>query len=347
MKYPYPVMYKNVYKYDDMKRSEHMAVRNTVGWYLWTHQIVEVSGKDAIDFLEMVFPKNIGNLNIGRERYTTMLDENASIIDDVVVIRMGEQKFWISTLFKTYMFAWFEAHKGDFDVVWTDETPNWEMYAVQGPKSLEMVNALVKEPVDEQKFFEFKANEIDGVFVYINRAGFTGEKFGYEIYIAAADAPALEEKLRALAPKFGGKEVTEFQVMAWTLPTEAGFYYMRDLRHTNPYEVGLEGGINFNKNFIGKDALIKIRDEGAEREVVFFTVEEADIHIKGRHLGSEGEKVFVDGEEEEIGRVMKIVYSYVKEINYGTIICKKGFLKPGDKVMLHGHEALIIDGSIL
>ena len=47
MKYPYPVMYQNVYCYDEMKRAEHMAVRETVGWYLWTHQIVEVTGKDA------------------------------------------------------------------------------------------------------------------------------------------------------------------------------------------------------------------------------------------------------------------------------------------------------------
>ena len=51
MKYPYPVMYQNVYCYDEMKRAEHMAVRETVGWYLWTHQIVEVTGKDATVFL--------------------------------------------------------------------------------------------------------------------------------------------------------------------------------------------------------------------------------------------------------------------------------------------------------
>ena len=93
-------MYKNVYKYDEMKRSEHMAVRTAVGWYLWTHQLVEVTGPDCTAFLEMMFPKNIGNLAVGRERYTTMLDENGEIIDDVVVFRMAEQKYWVSTLFR-------------------------------------------------------------------------------------------------------------------------------------------------------------------------------------------------------------------------------------------------------
>lgn len=339
MNYPYPVMYKNVYKYDEMKRSEHMAVRNTVGWYLWTHQLVEVTGADCIEFLEYIFPKNIGTLSIGRERYTTMLNEKGEIIDDVVVFRMDDKKFWISTLFRADMFLWFEAHKGAFDVSWTDITPQWEMYAVQGPRSLEMVNALAASPVDDQKFFEIRANEIDGVSVYINRAGYTGEKLGYEIYFPKAEAPAMETKLRTLAETLDGREVTEFQVMAWTLPCEAGFFYMRDLRHTNPFEVGLEGGINWEKDFIGKEALAKVREEGAAREVFGFTVADVDIHIKGRNMGNEGEFVYKDGEY--IGRCMKITYSYVNEINNGTVICKKGVLKHGDKVMMHGHEAII------
>lgn len=96
---------------------------------------------------------------------------------------------------------------------------------------------------------------------------------------------------------------------------------MRDLRHTNPYEVGLTAGFDWDKDFIGKEALAAIRDNGAEREVVGFTVAEKDIHIKGRNMGNEGEKVFLDGEE--IGRVMKITYSYVLDTNNGTIICKR------------------------
>lgn len=345
MEYPYPVMYKNVYKYDDMKRGEHMAVRNTVGWYLWTHQLIEVTGKDSAVFLDMIFPKNIRNLAVGRERYTTMLDEKGEIIDDVVVFRMDTEKFWISTLFRVELQRWLAAHKGEFQAEWTDITNQWEMYAVQGPKSLEMVNALVKEPVDGQKFFEIKDNEIDGIPVYINRAGYTGEKLGYEIYYPKAEAPTQEKKLRALAESLGGKEVTEFQVMAWTLPCEAGFYYMRDLRHTNPFEVGLGDGIHWDKEFIGKEALAAIRDAGAAREVVGFTVADADIHIKGRNMGNEGEKVFVDGEE--IGRVMKITYSYTREINNGTIICRKGALKAGDKILIHGHEAVICSPKFL
>lgn len=80
-------MYKNIFKYDEMKRSEHMAVRNTVGWYFWTHQILEITGPDATAFLEYMYPNKIGNLAVGRDRYTTMLNEQGEIIDDVVIMR--------------------------------------------------------------------------------------------------------------------------------------------------------------------------------------------------------------------------------------------------------------------
>lgn len=337
--------YKNVYKYDDMKRSEHMAVRATVGWYLWTHHLVEVTGEDAAAFLDKIFINNISSLKMGHERYTCMLDENAEIIDDVVVFRFEEQRFWISTLFAHYLIPWFDAQRGNARVEYTDITKAWDMYAVQGPKSLEAINSLVAKPVDEQKFFSIADNEIDGIPVKINRAGFTGEKLGYEVYIPAEKGDEVEEKIRAAVEKLGGKEVTEFQVMAWTLPTEAGYYYMRDLRHVNPLEVGLDKGINWDKEFIGRDALLKIKEEGPAREMVGFTVPDVDIHIKGRHLGCEGECVMKDGEC--VGRCTKIVYSYVKEINNGYIIAQKGTLKNGDKVTMHGHEAIICDKRFL
>ncbi len=93
---------------------------------------------------------------------------------------------------------------------------------------------------------------------------------------------------------------------------------------------------------MGKEALECVRNEGPAREVVGFTVEEADIHIKGRHMGNEGEFVF-DVEGNNVGRCMKITYSYVNEVNNGTIICAKGALKPGDSAFTHGHEAIICE----
>lgn len=334
-------MYKNIFKYDDMKRSEHMAVRNSVGWYLWTHQLVEVTGADAEAFLDYIFPNNIKTLAIGRDRYTTMLDEQAEIIDDVVVMRFEQDRFWISTLFPTYMDDWFYDHKGDFDVDWTEVTDEWHMFAVQGPRSKELLESIIADSVDDLKFFSHSPNTIKGVPVIINRAGFTGEKLGYEIYVSAEDADTIEDALRDAAGKFDGKQVTEFQVMSWTLPTEAGFFYMRDLRHTNPLEVGLAANINWEKDFVGKKALLKIKENGPEREMVGFEVPEADVYIRAKQYGGAGEAVHIDGEKEEVGRVSKMVYSYVKEVNNGYILAKKGCLKIGDRIKIHGYDAVI------
>ena len=334
-------MYKNIFKYDEMKRSEHMAVRNTVGWYFWTHQILEITGPDATAFLEYMYPNKIGNLAVGRDRYTTMLNEQGEIIDDVVIMRRAEDKYWVSTLFASKTDDWWYYHQGDYDVEWTEVTEDWAMYAVQGPKSQEVVESLVKDSVKDLKFFAHRDAEIEGIPCLINRGGFTGEKLGYEIYVSQEDGEALEKLLKPAVEKAGGKEVTEFQIMAWTLPTEAGFFYMRDLAHTNPFEVDMAGGINWEKNFIGKEALLKVKEEGPAREMVGFEVPEADIYIRSKQYGGPGEPVFIEGEEEEVGRVSKLVYSYVKEVNNGYILAKKDKLHVGYKNKIHGYDAVI------
>lgn len=337
-------MYRNIFKYDEMKRAEHMAVRETVGWYFFTHQLMEVTGEDAAAFLDYVFPNNIATLQPGRDRYTVMLDEDGEIIDDVVVMRFDEH-FWVSTLFPSYMDDWFYAHQGDFDVDYCEVTDDWHMFSVQGPRSKEMLNELCENPVDDLRFFQHAENTIDGIDVIINRGGFTGEKLGFEIYCNEGDADDIEKKLRECAAKFDGRQVTEFQVMAWTLPTEAGFYYMRDLRHTNPLEVGLDANINWDKDFVGKAALEEVREEGPAREMVGFTVAEDDVFIQAKQYGGPGEAVYVDGEE--VGRVSKMVYSYVKDINNGYILAKRGALNVGDHVNIHGFDAVICEKNWL
>lgn len=334
-------MYKNIFKYDDMKRSEHMAVRTTVGWYFWTHQLLEIAGPDVTAFLEYMFPNNIGSLAVGRDRYTTMLNEQGEIIDDVVIMRMDEDRYWVSTLYASKTDDWWYFHQGDYDVDWSEITDEWEMYAVQGPRSKEVVESLVKDSISDLKFFAHMDTEINGIPCMINRGGFSGEKLGYEIYVHPEDCDALESVLGPAVEKAGGKQVTEFQVMAWTLPTEANFYYMRDLAHTNPFEVGLEKNIKWDKEFIGKEALLKVKEEGPTREMVGFEVPEADIYIRSKQYGGPGEAVYLEGEE--VGRVSKLVYSYVREVNNGYILAQKGRLHIGDKIRIHGYDAIITE----
>lgn len=340
-------MYKNIFKYDDWKRAEHMAVRTSVGWYLWTHQLLELTGPDAAAFLEHLYTGNIASLQVGRDRYTTMLNEQGEILDDVVILRLSEDTYWVSTLYATKCDDWWYFHQGDYDVEWSEVTADWQMLAVQGPKSREVLEQLCRDSVADQKFFEIRTNEIDGIPVKVNRGGYTGEKLGYEIYAAPDELERLETLVDAAVRKQGGRRVTEFQVMAWTLPTEAGLYYMRDLAHTNPLEVGLDRHICWDKDFIGRDALVKVRAAGPAREMVGFEVLADDFYIRSKQYGGPGEPVFLDPEQEEVGRVSKLVYSYVKEVSNGYILAKKGALKPGDRLKIHGADCVITGRSWL
>lgn len=332
---------QNVYKYDDMKRAEHMAVRETVGWYYFTHQLMEVTGPDATAFLDKMVANPIANLGVHRDRYTTMLDHQGNIFDDVVVMRLGEERYWVSTLYVQKMKYWFDANKGDLDVTYEDVTKQYEMFSVQGPKSKELLNNILENNVDDMKFFSTAENVLDGIPCPINRGGFTGEKLGYEIYVAPEYYEAVNEKLRPAAKALGGREVTEFQVMVLTLPAEKGFYLMRDLLHRNPFEVGLDRGIGWDKEFVGKEALMAIREAGAAYEMLGFTVEKADVQISHKCFGGPGEAVMLG--DVEIGRVSKFTYSYVLEKNIGYALVRKGSVAKGDHVCIHGEDAVICD----
>ena len=134
-------MYKNIFKDDEWKRAEHMAVRETVGYYLFTHQLMEVTGPDASRFLDYIYPNKISTLKVGRDRYTTMLNEEGEIIDDVVVMRMDEERYWVSTLYATKADDWFYYHSDDFDVDCSEITEDWHMFSIQGPLSKDVMNS--------------------------------------------------------------------------------------------------------------------------------------------------------------------------------------------------------------
>jgi aminomethyltransferase len=338
-------MFKSVYRNDEMKRRQHLAVREATGWYLFTHQLLEVNGPDATAFLEKNFPNPIGNLSVGGARYTTMLNEDGIIIDDLIVFRMGEAEYWVSTLYIHRLEERIAAYKGDLRFEIKNITNEWDMYAVQGPKSKDVVNAILAEPVDDMRFFTIRDNKVGDAPVKVARSGFTGEKLGYEIYVAPGEQfgekDPVFKALTAKGPELGATRVTETQILAWTLSTEKGFYLMCDLRGTNPLEAELDKGIDWDKDFIGRDALLKVKEAGAAREFVGFTVANDEAFIHGQNLGGAGTPVVVD--DEKIGCVTKYTFGYVIDTNIGYALVDKGRVKPGDHVLIRGEDAVITD----
>lgn len=328
---------------DQSVRKQHIAVREQGGWYDFTHRLVDVTGEDSIEFLEYIFAGSIAKTPVGKAKYTVMLAPDATIQDDVIIFRLEENHFWISTLYSRFLLKWLESHKGSRQVEFKEITSEWRMFSVQGPLSTNLANAICEKPVDDLKFFRIEDNFMGDVPIKIARSGYTGEKNGYEIYIASDKASQLVEKLSAEGDKLGLIHVTEIDVMCMTLACEKGFVLMLDLWQTNPCEVGFENSIAWDTDFIGKEALARICDEGAKRELLGIQVDDLGARIYG---GPHGATV-IGADGSVIGKVTKYTFSPTLDKSIGYILIDKGSAPVGSTVTINGVPAKVCEKRII
>ena len=220
------------------------------------------------------------------------------------------------------MIAWFDSHNKDFEVVYEDITNKVTMYAVQGPKSREVLNKFLSEPVDSIKYFSITDNKIDDIPVRIARMGYTGE-LGYEIYCTPDDKPLVESKLDEAGKEFGILNL-DTDVIITSLPREKGYVLMSDLAGTNPLEVDFGWTVNWKKDFIGKEALEKVKAEGAKRSLLGFTIEDDEIEIAPGSIAKLSDEI--------VGKVTVFTYGYTVEKSIGFVLVDNDKAKIGDIV---------------
>lgn len=319
---------------DDLKkRKEHEAIRNSVGWYIFTHKLVEVAGSDSQTFLDMIYPNAIGKAKVGDAKYTTMLNEDGIVIDDVIIFRVEETKYWISTLYVDELLSWFDKYKAGYDINYKNITSAIDMYAIQGPNSRELLNRIVKANINDLKFFSIVDNKIDNEFVRVARMGYTGE-LGYEIMVDSHHRELVEKKLIEHGKDLGAVQVSELDVIIGSIPTEKGYILMSDIASTNPYEVELGYSIDWDKDFIGKEA-IKKAVENINRNLFGFEVEDDNANIEANT------PILKDGVE--VGIATRFTYGYTIEKAIGYALVDKFKVKIGDEVTINGYKAKICD----
>lgn len=320
-------------KNDTNLRREHEAIRNEVGFYDFTHQLLEVRGKDAGSFLDKMFVNSIEKTKEGKAVYTTMLNEDGIIIDDVIVFHVKKGVYWISTLYINELIEWFDNYKADNRVRYKDITSENTMFAVQGPNSKRVLNDILKKKVDAMSFFSIKDNMIGDIPVKVARAGYTGE-LGYEIYCDPKFNDLVIKELLEKGEPYGIEQI-ETDVILNSIPREKGFVLMSDLEGTNPLEVDFDWTVDWSTDFIGKDKLEKVKSQGPKHNLLGFTVEDDAAEIKA------GDMVSINGED--IGKVTLFTYGYTVEKNIGFALVETSKAKVGDTVKINDIDASLTE----
>ena len=316
-----------LFKDDAVARAEAKAVRETCGWYRWTHDLVRVTGADAEAFLDWMLVNTIAGLPVGRGKYTTMLDENGCIIDDLVVFHKSEGVWWLSTLYGPHACRWFEAHKGDYDVAWEDITQEIDMFAVQGPASAGVTDALVADPVDGLARFGLMETTLGGIPVTVDRGGFTGE-LGFEIYCARQDSPAVAAALAAT----DARHLTTLEVYVRSLPMEKGMGLRQDYKGLTPFEANLGWSVHMEKDFFGKDALAKAHAAGEKRAFV-------GVEIERESYEDIAQNEIVRKRGIPVGVCRQMIYGYTVDRNIGFAIVDAKKVPLGTRVTIGPNDS--------
>ena len=309
-----------LFREDNVARAQHQAVRENAGWYRWTHDLVEVKGPDATKFLDRLFVGAITKAPVGKSKYTTMLNEEGKIIDDTIVMHMGEDYWWVSTLYAPQMVKWFDGHTDGEDVTYRNMTGEQDMYAIQGPNSPAVMNTLLAAPVDELKRFQVADNKIGDIPVKIHRSGFSGEN-GFEVYCEMKDTAAVKAAIQAACEKHNAPELTVLEVYVRSLPVEKGFALRRDMYLLTPYECGLDWSVDLTKDFIGKEALVRAKEEGPKHLLV-------GLEYLAESYEDIAQKEIVYYKGVPCGTVRAAIYGYTvdKNIGFAVIDAKKAIM---------------------
>ena len=277
-----PVQYTSIVE-------ENQTVRNKVGIFDISHmgQLI-VEGSGTREWLNVMLTNNIDKLDVGQGQYTFLLNERGGIIDDLIAYRIGEQRFLlvVNAARTDEDFVWLkkwrrpaagapENYRQDADTTAiVNRSADFGGVAIQGPGIAELFHALFGKDVDLPPRNAIIDPPFDGTKVSVARTGYTGED-GIEVFFRASDAVkfwnAALEKGKAFGIKPCGLGARDTLRLEMCYPLNGS-----DLSpERNPIEAGLGVFVDLTKpHFIGRDALLKTKENGPPEKLVQFRMKE-------------------------------------------------------------------------
>lgn len=303
-----PVQYTSIIE-------EHLAVRKQAGLFDVSHMgEILVRGKDALPFLNYALTNSYTTLKNNCARYGILCSDEGKALDDLFVYKLDDETFFIIcnavNIERDFARLEFVAKSKNFAVALENQSAQWSLLALQGPDTNKVLQAAFGKYFSGLPRFCFEKFEN----LYISRTGYTGSD-GVEFLLRNSDAQSVAKKLLASGAKPCGLGARD------SLRLEAQYpLYGHELSEDiNPIEAGLAWAVKFDKDFAGKDALLKAKTQGITREVAFFKVDD-------KRMVRAGGEIFCDGQK--VADVLSGAWSPLLNAPIGSCLLKKQkFLK--------------------
>ena len=253
-----PVQYEGVI-------AEHRAVREDCGAFDVSHMgELEVEGPRARELVQSLLSNDVDRIAAGQAQYTLLTNEGGGIVDDLIVYRLDDHRFFlvVNAANTEAAYAWIKGR----EIAGTDArnvSDEYGLIAVQGPRSIERLG------LPEAPAFTFAEAELNGIPCMVNRTGYTGE-LGVELLVMADEAAALWDWVleRGARPcGLGARDTLRLEVCYPLHGSDIG-------PDTDAISAGLGWTCAFDKDFTGVEALRAIKDAGSEQRLAAFVMDD-------------------------------------------------------------------------
>jgi sarcosine oxidase subunit alpha len=319
---------------------EVAMVRNAVGVAdVSTLGKIDIQGRDAARFLDLVYANTFSTLPVGRVRYGLMLREDGYVLDDGTTARLGDTHFLMTTttaaagLVMRHLDFVHQTHCIDWDLRFISVTESWAQFAVAGPKSRALLNAVLDQPVADFPFMACGQVTVGGVKARLFRISFSGEE-GYEIAVPTRFGESLFRDLVAKAETMGGGPYGMEALNV--LRVEKGFITHAEIHgRTTAFDIGMEKMISPKKDCIGKAMAARPGLLGDERQqLVGLKVVVGTPPCSGAHLFTQGDTV---GREQSQGYITSFAHSDLMGACLALAFLKNGRARYGEKIRIVDH----------
>lgn len=276
-------------------KEEHNATRTHVGLFDVSHMgEIRVKGPKAIETLQWLTTNDVAKLEKGQAQYGLLPNDKGGLVDDLFIYCLEKNADYlvcVNASNKDKDFAWMTKNNKGADI--TDESSIWGQIAIQGPRAIELCDAVFSEiKISKMNRNEIQIGKFQGHTIMVATTGYTGEA-GCEVFIEAAGTPALWEALlahpiKAVPVGLGARD---------TLRTEMKYsLYGHEIDDTtNPYEALLGWAIKPQaKDFMSKAQIVAAKENGLKRKLIGFKMAERGIPRQGYEIKtSAGQKIGV------------------------------------------------------